>query len=275
MKEKAVKKYISILFIIIVFILSIILSSCFNIVQPADKTQTETSLSSSVTTAQSAQSVKEPVENMIRVISPKEGDTVASPLLIKGEARGAWYFEASFPVRLIDSEGETLAVYYAQAQGEWMTEDFVPFFSELIFETPKTETGTLILEKDNPSGLPENDASIEIPVKFAIDNKVVKDTDPSKGEYFAGAILKQADLSNNRIIVEQLINEPNEKIISPEVTLSGDCKIIKIILKRPEEKEIISEISLEEIAAGSEIGIIFQADGTARAIIYQEIVENS
>ena len=275
MKEKAVKKYISILFIIIVFILSIILSSCFNIVQPADKTQTETSLSSSVTTAQSAQSVKEPVENMIRVISPKEGDTVASPLLIKGEARGAWYFEASFPVRLIDSEGETLAVYYAQAQGEWMTEDFVQFFSELIFETPKTETGTLILEKDNPSGLPENDASIEIPVKFAIDNKVVKDTDPSKGEYFAGAILKQIDPANKRIIVEQLINEPNEKIISPEVTLSGDCKIIKIILKRPEEKEIISEISLEDIAAGSEIGIIFQADGTARAIIYQEIVENS
>jgi len=54
----------------------------------------------------------------------------------------------------------------AQAQGDWMTENFVPFAATLDFTTPTTATGSLILEKDNPSGLPENDKQLTIPVKF-------------------------------------------------------------------------------------------------------------
>ena len=56
--------------------------------------------------------------------------------------------------------------------------------------------------------------------------KMVEDTDPQKGEYFVNAILKDIDIENNKIIVEQLMNEPNEKEISPEVKLSEDCKMI-------------------------------------------------
>ena len=56
--------------------------------------------------------------------------------------------------------------------------------------------------------------------------KIVEDTDPQKGEYFVNAILKDIDIENNKIIVEQLINEPNEKEISPEVKLSEDCKMV-------------------------------------------------
>ena len=103
--------------------------------------------------------------------------------------------------------------------------------------------------------------------------KIVGDTDPQKGEYFVNATLKSIDVKNNKITVEQLINEPNEKVIPPEVTLSGDCKIIKVILERPDEKETVSEIILDSIKLGSEIGIIFKSDNTARAIIYQEIIE--
>ncbi|MCX6384936.1 MAG: hypothetical protein NTV16_10770 [Actinobacteria bacterium] len=152
--------------------------------------------------------------------------------------------------------------------------DFVPFKAQIKFEKPATDTGVLILEKDNPSGLSENDAKIEIPVRF--DNqsaKIIEDTDPQKGEYFVNAILKSIDVKNNMIIVEQLINEPNEKEISPEVTLSEDCKIVKVILERPDEKETVIEITLDSINLGSEIGIIFKSDNTARAIIYQEIIE--
>jgi spore germination protein GerM len=58
-------------------------------------------------------------------------------------------------------------VHYAQAQGDWMTTNFVPFSSTLTFSTPTTPTGILVLQKDNPSGLPENDAEIRIPVRFA------------------------------------------------------------------------------------------------------------
>ncbi len=98
--------------------------------------------------------------------SPLPNDTVFSPLLVTGEARGTWYFEASFPVRLLDGNGNEIAVEPAQAQGDWMTEEYVPFSVLLEFDVPSTPNGTLILQKDNPSGLPEYDQSLSIPVMF-------------------------------------------------------------------------------------------------------------
>ncbi|MEF8846849.1 MAG: Gmad2 immunoglobulin-like domain-containing protein [Candidatus Paceibacterota bacterium] len=102
----------------------------------------------------------------IRVEAPQSNQMISSPLAVKGEAHGSWYFEGSFPVELKDAGGNSLARKSIQAQGDWMTEDFVPFEVELSFETPQTATGTLILEKANPSGLPENVDQREIPVKF-------------------------------------------------------------------------------------------------------------
>lgn len=101
----------------------------------------------------------------IIVDSPAPNAIVHSPLTVSGKARGTWYFEASFPVRLLDDAGNELTVVPAQAQGEWMTEDFVPFSVTLTFMT-MAKSGTLVLQKDNPSGLPEYDKSVEIPVKF-------------------------------------------------------------------------------------------------------------
>lgn len=102
----------------------------------------------------------------IKVEAPLSGALVKSPLKIKGQARGTWYFEASFPVKLLDGSGREIAVVPAQAQGEWMTENWVPFEAMLEFAAPETELGLLILEKDNPSGLPENADSISLPVRF-------------------------------------------------------------------------------------------------------------
>lgn len=108
--------------------------------------------------------------DLIRVTAPVANTVVTSPLTVRGEARGNWYFEASFPVRLLDSEGSELALGIAQAQGEWMTTEFVPFETTLIFITPTaSQTGTLVLEKDNPSGLPENADELRIPVRFETD----------------------------------------------------------------------------------------------------------
>lgn len=103
---------------------------------------------------------------LVKLTTPRPNTEVQSPLLVKGEARGNWYFEASFPVRLLDGNGKELIVVPAQAQGEWMTTEFVPFEVTLTFGTPETETGTLILEKDNPSGLPEHADEVRIPVRF-------------------------------------------------------------------------------------------------------------
>lgn len=102
----------------------------------------------------------------IQVSAPLPGALVQSPLKVTGQARGTWYFEASFPVKLVDANGQELAAVPAQAQGDWMTQDFVPFEAKLNFTAPPSATGFLILEKDNPSGLPQNADSISIPVRF-------------------------------------------------------------------------------------------------------------
>lgn len=110
-------------------------------------------------------------DDVIRVSNPTHNQVVSSPLAISGTARGTWYFEATFPVKLLDANGEEIAAHYAQAQGEWMTTEFVPFLSTLVFPTPKTATGTLVLAKDNPSGLPQNDDEIRILVRFSGDGE--------------------------------------------------------------------------------------------------------
>ncbi|MDO8601983.1 MAG: Gmad2 immunoglobulin-like domain-containing protein [bacterium] len=104
--------------------------------------------------------------DLIRVDAPVSNALVSSPLIISGSARGSWYFEASFPVQLLDANGGVLFEGPMQAQGDWMTSEFVPFNQQITFALPKTQTGTLVLKNDNPSGLPENDKELRIPVKF-------------------------------------------------------------------------------------------------------------
>jgi hypothetical protein len=72
---------------------------------------------------------------------------------------------------LVNWDGLIIAQGPAQAQGEWMTQEYVPFSITLEFENPSFEAdfskrGALILQKDNPSGLPEHDDSLEIEIRF-------------------------------------------------------------------------------------------------------------
>lgn len=104
-------------------------------------------------------------QDLIIADQPRPNAVVSSPLTITGQARGNWYFEATFPIELYNESGDLIANSFATAKGEWMTEDFVPF--EAILQFPKTAgKGTLILKKDNPSGLPEYDDQLVIPVSF-------------------------------------------------------------------------------------------------------------
>lgn len=103
----------------------------------------------------------------IHVTSPQAGETIHSPVTITGEARGTWYFEASFPIIITDWDGRIIGEGHAEAQSDWMTENFVPFTASVTYlnaTSTVNKRGTVILKKDNPSGLPENDAAVEIPV---------------------------------------------------------------------------------------------------------------
>lgn len=102
----------------------------------------------------------------IHIASPLPDSAVTSPLDVRGEARGMWFFEASFPVRLLDGNGNEIARTAAKTGGNWMTTDFVPFDATLTFAAPSTASGTLVLKRDNPSGEPANDAEVRVPVRF-------------------------------------------------------------------------------------------------------------
>jgi hypothetical protein len=105
--------------------------------------------------------------DLIRLDSPRPNQTIKSPLSIKGQARGVWFFEGSFPIVLTNWDGLIIGQGIATAQGEWMTEEFVPFTASIEFKIPEYKNnGTLILRKDNPSGLPEHDDTLETPVLF-------------------------------------------------------------------------------------------------------------
>jgi hypothetical protein len=108
--------------------------------------------------------------DLIYLETPQPDELITSPLVIRGRARGPWFFEGSFPVTLTDWDGRIIAEGIAQAQGEWMTTDFVPFEATLPFTLEKdvySNRGALILRKDNPSGLPQYDDALEISIKFA------------------------------------------------------------------------------------------------------------
>ena len=105
--------------------------------------------------------------NEIIVTSPSPGEGITSPFLITGQARGSWFFEATAPFDLVDWDGLIIASGYVTASGDWMTDDFVDFSGIVEFVAPTYKNnGALILRADNPSGLPEHDRAVEIPIFF-------------------------------------------------------------------------------------------------------------
>ncbi len=108
-------------------------------------------------------------KGLIVLKSPKPNSTVTNPLKIEGMARGYWFFEGSFPITITNWNGLIIGEGFATAEGDLMTEEFVPFKATINYNLdPETyaKIGTLILKKDNPSDLPENDDALEIPIVF-------------------------------------------------------------------------------------------------------------
>ncbi len=103
-------------------------------------------------------------QQSIKAESPKLLQSVSSPFKISGEVRGSWFFENQFIVSLTDWDGKIISETTASSSKNWMTEDFIPFSAEIEFEIPDNLYSTranLILQKNNASGFPEHDDSLE------------------------------------------------------------------------------------------------------------------
>lgn len=155
--------------------------------------------------------------DLIRITMPRPNGTIKSPATIEGEARGTWFFEASFPIKFYDENNNLLATAIAQAQGDWMTENFVPFKAVLSYNVSKPGKGTLVLEKDNPSGLPENADSLKVPIKY---------------EVGVGAMTVKAYFNNSQM--------------DPEVSCNKVFPVERIVAKSP----AVARAALEELLKG-------------------------
>jgi hypothetical protein len=102
----------------------------------------------------------------IIVTTPRPNQALSSPIIIEGRARGSWFFEGSLSGELVDGNNKKIGSAILTAEGEWMTDEFVHFKGDLKFNKPENGGGTLFIHKANPSGLPENNKKLTIPVKF-------------------------------------------------------------------------------------------------------------
>jgi len=189
----------------------------------------------------------------INLKTPLLNEVITSPLTIAGEAKGSWFFEAQFPIKLEDEEGNVLAQTIATAQADWMTENMVPFAANLTFNPVDREKGFLILEKDNPSGLAENADSFRIPVLF-------------KGE----SITIKVFFNNDRLDPEISC----DKVFSVERTITKTDAIgraaLEQLLAGPTEVEEVNAYSTA-INPGVKINSLRIDNGTAKVDFSSEI----
>jgi len=104
-------------------------------------------------------------EDLIQLDYPRPNQGISSPLTLTGQARGTWFFEGDFPIVIL-YKGQVVADGIASAQSDWMTEDFVKFKAEIDYDGPHSGKGTIVLKKDNPSGLPANADELTVPIFF-------------------------------------------------------------------------------------------------------------
>lgn len=140
----------------------------------ATSTMPIVNISTSTTTATSTERLisytPESAAGTIVITSPKANTKIKSPVKISGQVKG-WFFEASFPIVIVDWDGRIIGEGIASSIGDWMSAEFVPFEAEISFTKPldagpQSERGAIILKKDNPSGLSKHDASAEVPIIF-------------------------------------------------------------------------------------------------------------
>lgn len=109
-----------------------------------------------------------PSPSPVVILSPNLFSPLKSPQKIIGLIERSWVFEATFPVELFDNQNRSLFQGNASAPN-WLSdqEKYTDFSATLKFST-KSKNGYLKIQNDNPSGIPQNNKSIIIPVIFSL-----------------------------------------------------------------------------------------------------------
>jgi hypothetical protein len=193
------------------------------------------------------------LSDIIRVETPEPGDELLSPVTIEGEARGNWFFEGSFPMHLVDSNGLEMAAGTVEADGDWMTEDFVPFTATLEFDTPTTATGTLLMMKDNPSGLQENDVVLRIPVKFDLSDQGSEEESTTTPETSPKPMTTTTGTVTTTLVKPTIPASPLVSVLSATIPVQiyfGDCNELQPVTRLISRTPAVARAALTELFRG-------------------------
>lgn len=98
------------------------------------------------------------------IYTPNNNDIINSPITIIGQIPGNWAVEGDFMAYVKDSDGNNIGESIVKINGDWTATDLVPFSTTISFDG--SGAGTVVLQKDNPSGLPENDDQVVLNVQL-------------------------------------------------------------------------------------------------------------
>jgi len=92
------------------------------------------------------------------------GSNVSGKIDANGILKGGYFFEGNLPISILDANKNVLRITNGTATADWMTIEPVPFKTNLDFTNLPPGPAYIQIHNDNPSGLPENDKFILIPV---------------------------------------------------------------------------------------------------------------
>jgi hypothetical protein len=187
---------------------------------------------------------------------PKENQEIKSPLIIKGKAKGTWFFEAVFNVKLYDDNNNLLGESTLTAQKDWMTKNFIPFEGELIFKKPTTNSGKLVFLSANPSGLSENQKFYSFKIQF-------EDVQYRKIKLYYYNLVKDKDENGNIKCSESGLVEVEREIPFSKTPIQDTLKLLLKGKQNLTQDELRQGIDTEFPLIGFELkSVNLKPDGT-------------
>ncbi|HPJ16775.1 MAG TPA: Gmad2 immunoglobulin-like domain-containing protein [Candidatus Woesebacteria bacterium] len=106
-------------------------------------------------------------DSPVKILSPDiNHNYLSSPIHITGKINKSWVFEGTFPIKLLDNNGQVLYQGVGSAPDWTKSGDAMIDFTANISFTSTAKTGFLVISKDNPSGLSETKKSFRYQVFF-------------------------------------------------------------------------------------------------------------
>lgn len=103
----------------------------------------------------------------LSILTPLPESVIECPFSVVGIVPANWAFEGQLPISLINSAGVIVDKAPAMIRGDWTSGDMGLLTAALTCpDGGCTGNATIVLSMENPSGIPENGDSAQIPFVF-------------------------------------------------------------------------------------------------------------